>query len=62
MDTLKGKQTEMSPYMELVKSIERFEWEAVERLSRELAIPQKELSNIFLQALRWSQGIENEIH
>ncbi|ARF17356.1 EAL and HDOD domain-containing protein [Sporosarcina ureae] len=62
MDTLKGKQTEMSPYMELVKSIERFEWEAVERLSRELAIPQKELSNIFLQALRWSQGIEDEMN
>ncbi|PID04957.1 MULTISPECIES: EAL and HDOD domain-containing protein [unclassified Sporosarcina] len=62
MDTLNGKQTEMSPYMELIESVERFEWQTVERLSRELAIPKKELSDIFLQALRWSRGIEHEMN
>ncbi|PIC70502.1 EAL domain-containing protein [Sporosarcina sp. P16b] len=62
MDTLNGKPTEMSPYMELIEAVEHFNWESVERISRHLAIPKKELSEIFLQALHWSYGIENEAH
>ncbi|WP_158233917.1 EAL and HDOD domain-containing protein [Sporosarcina sp. P34] len=62
VDTLHGKQTEMSPYMKLIEAVEYFNWESVERISRQLAIPKKELSEIFLQALRWSHEIQNEIH
>ena len=62
IDTLNGKQTEMTSYLELVKAVERFDWEVVERLSMQLSIPKKVLSDIFLEALRWSHGLEEEMN
>ncbi|ARK21591.1 EAL and HDOD domain-containing protein [Sporosarcina ureae] len=59
--TLNGKQTEMSSYLQLVKAVECFDWETVERLSAELSIPKKVLSEIYLQAMRWSHGIEEDL-
>lgn len=59
--TLNGKQTEMSSYLHLVKAVECFDWETVERLSAELSIPKKVLSEIYLQAMRWSHGIEEDL-
>nr|WP_085430745.1 MULTISPECIES: HDOD domain-containing protein [unclassified Sporosarcina]ARK24736.1 hypothetical protein SporoP37_08715 [Sporosarcina sp. P37]PID19893.1 EAL domain-containing protein [Sporosarcina sp. P35] len=61
IDTLNGRRTEITPYLQLIKAVESFDWEQVEQLSGELAIPKKELSSIFLQAMRWSQGIEEEM-
>ncbi|WP_303968525.1 EAL and HDOD domain-containing protein [Sporosarcina ureae] len=61
IDTLNGKETEMSSYLQLVKAVECFDWETVERLSAELSIPKKVLSEIYLQAMRWSHGIEEEL-
>ena len=62
IDTLNGEQTEMASYLQLVKAVECFDWETVEQLSVELSISKKVLSDIFLQALRWSQGIEEEMN
>lgn len=59
--TLNGKQTEMSSYLQLVKAVECFDWETVERLSAELSIPKKVLSEIYLQAMRWSHGIGEDL-
>lgn len=61
MDTLNGKMTEMGVYLELVKAVERFDWETVERLSGALSIPKKVLSDISLQAMQWSHGIGEEM-
>ncbi|WP_301110127.1 EAL and HDOD domain-containing protein [Sporosarcina sp.] len=60
IDTLNGRTTEMTPYLELIVAVERFDWEKVGRLSEELRIPKRKLGEIFLQAMRWSQGIEEE--
>ena len=61
IDTLNGKETEMAPYLQLVVAVENFDWETVEKLSKQLGVPKKELSTIILQAMRWSQGIEEEM-
>lgn len=61
IDTLNGKETEISSYLQLVKAVECFDWETVERLSVELSIPKKVLSEIYLQAMRWSHGIEEDL-
>lgn len=61
IDTLSGKETELTPYLKLVIAVENFEWETVEELTTRLAIPKKELSKILIEAMRWSQGIEEEI-
>ncbi|EGQ24613.1 metal-dependent hydrolase [Sporosarcina newyorkensis 2681] len=58
INTLNGKETEMTPYMQLIIAVERFEWEQVKKLTEQLRIPEKKLSEISLNALRWSQGIE----
>lgn len=58
IETLSGKETEITPYLQLVEAIERFEWKEVERLSVELGIPKTKVSEVYLQGLRWSQGIE----
>ncbi|WP_153731129.1 EAL and HDOD domain-containing protein [Sporosarcina obsidiansis] len=62
INTLNGEETEMTPYLQLIEAVERFEWEQVKRLSSQLAIPNKKLSDIFLHALRWSQGIEENFN
>lgn len=61
IDTLNGKETEIAPYLQLIVAVENFEWETVEKLSHQLAIPKKQLSTITLEAMRWSQGIEEEM-
>lgn len=62
IDTLNGRTTEMTPYLELIVAVERFEWEKVGRLSDELRIPKRKIGEIFLQAMRWSQGLEEEFN
>lgn len=58
IEALEGEDTEMFHYLQLIEAVERFEWDRVELLSRRLGIPKKVLSDAFLGALRWSQGIE----
>lgn len=61
IQTLSGEETEITPYLQLIKAVERFEWEKVEKLADELGIPKKVLSDVYLEGLRWSQGIEDFI-
>lgn len=61
IDTLKGEETEIAPYLRLVKAVEKFDWVQVEQLSAEIGITKKTLSEIVLQAQRWSQGFDQKI-
>lgn len=56
--TLKGEQTEITPYLQLAEAIERFDWEGIELHSRTLDISIKELTRYALQAHSWTQRLE----
>lgn len=56
-NTLSGVETAMTPYIQLVEALERFEWDRVDKLREELAISEERLSQLSIQANRWAQII-----
>jgi len=55
--TVKGLQTEITPYLQLAEAVERFDWQRVEQLITGLGITQAELSRCSLEAHRWTQSL-----
>jgi len=55
--TVKGSQTEITPYLQLAEAVERFDWQRVDRLITELGITQAELSRCTLEAHQWTQSL-----
>lgn len=56
--TLKGEQTEITPYLQLAEATERFDWERINLSLQTLDITIKELSQCALQAHSWTQRLE----
>nr|WP_225942030.1 HDOD domain-containing protein [Sporosarcina limicola] len=56
--TLTGEKTEITPYLQLTKAVERFDWECVEHLAKEVGIDYAELSGYSQEANRWAQSLE----
>lgn len=55
--TVRGEQTEITPYLQLAEAVERFEWQRIEQLTTEMGLSQAELSNYTLEAHRWTQSL-----
>jgi len=55
--TVKGLQTEITPYLQLAEAVERFDWQRVDQLITEKGITQAELSKYTLEAHRWTQSL-----
>ncbi len=55
--TVKGKQTEITPYLQLAEAVECFDWKRIEQLTTEMGITQTELSKCTLEAHRWTQRL-----
>lgn len=58
MRTVKGEQTEMTPYLQLTKAVECFDWKRIKRLTAEMGITQTELSKYSLEAHHWTQSLQ----
>ena len=56
--TLLGVRTSITPYLEVAKAIERFDWKRLEVLTQELGFSYEELSVVCYEANRWSQNLE----
>ncbi|CAM3280149.1 HDOD domain-containing protein [Filibacter tadaridae] len=56
--TLTGQKTEITPYLELTKAVERFDWVSVARYANEINIDSAELSKFTQQANCWAQCLE----
>jgi len=55
--TVKGLQTNITPYLQLAEAVERFDWQRVEQLITEMGITQAELSKYTIEAHRWTQNL-----
>jgi len=55
--TVKGKQTEITPYLQLAEAVERFDWKRIEQLCTEMGITQAELSRCTLEAHCWTRSL-----
>lgn len=58
VSTLRGEPTAITPYLELTIAVEKFDWDKIDQLSKEMKISQTELSRISLETHRWVQSIE----
>lgn len=56
--TLLGESTEMTPYLQLVIAIEKFNWEFVQTYSEQIGISEAELSQVSQEAYRWVHRFE----
>ena len=56
--TVKGEQTEITPYLQLAEAVECFDWQRIEQLITEMGITQAELSRCSLEAHRWTQSLQ----
>ncbi|MGG4508035.1 hypothetical protein ABEW77_19980 [Heyndrickxia sporothermodurans] len=59
-NALCGEENEMRGVLELVISIEKGEWELMERLLNKSGIDSSKLPSIYQQALKWSVNVLNE--
>jgi EAL and modified HD-GYP domain-containing signal transduction protein len=56
--TVRGKQTEITPYLQLAEAVECFDWSRIEQLTTEMGITQTELSRCSIEAHRWTQSLQ----
>ncbi len=56
--TLKGEQTEITPYLQLAEAVEQFNWERLEQLCKEIGIDSTQLSAYSLEAHHWAQILD----
>lgn len=52
-NTLKGKETEIQPFLRLSDAVVRFDWDEIEKYRKQLEIPESELSKITIEAHKW---------
>lgn len=57
--TVKGKRTEITPYLQLAEAVECFDWKRIEQLITEMGMTQAELSRCTLEAHRWTQSLQH---
>ncbi|MFJ7932815.1 EAL and HDOD domain-containing protein [Sporosarcina sp. NPDC096371] len=52
--TLKGKRTEITPFLQISEAIERFNWKQLDQLAGEIGIDNSKLSAFSIEANRWT--------
>lgn len=57
-ETLQGKKTDLSPYLELSIATERFELESIERIGKQFGVSKEEIAAFSNKANQWARTLE----
>lgn len=57
-ETLQGKKTDLSPYLELSIATERFELESIEKIGKQFGVSKEEIATFSNKANQWARTLE----